>query len=267
MPASDEAIRRYSLLLRTYRRRTSALLVAAWDALDGYDEQSADEYARNVSPALTGAKTAAVAASSGFFALALGIRPVSIRARDVLVEPRIRDPFLALWHASKEGRPLEEALTAGRSQAEAVGADFVQKTARRTGDTVAAASDVTVRWRRVPDANACNWCKTVAGQLYHTAESADFGHDRDGCVVVPVEGRRKDSPAAGEPQGITRTVSRGSGRRATRTSTPASNARDRADNARRELLTERDPARRARLEERVRRWDEKADAFQARDGR
>lgn len=186
MPASDEAVRRYRQLLAVYRNRTGRILTSAWDSLDRYDTDSIDVFAERTAPALTGAKAAAVAASAAFFAMALGIRPVGVRPTDVLVEPRIRDPFLAAWHAVNQGRPWADALQAGRSMAEAVGFDFVQHTARRTGDVVAARSDRSdVRWQRIPSPNACDWCQTVAGQLYLTADSADFGHDRDGCVVVP----------------------------------------------------------------------------------
>lgn len=185
MPVSDRAVRRYSTLLATYRRRTSGLLVALWDRLDRHDRVDAAEYARLAEPALDGAKVAAVAASAAFFSLALEVPPVGVRPERVEVEARILDPFLAAWHALKEGRPLIEALAAGRSQADAVGSDFVTRTARRTGDVVADLSGVKVRWRRVPEPGACAWCREVAGNHYRTAESADFGHDRCGCDVVP----------------------------------------------------------------------------------
>jgi hypothetical protein len=185
MPVSDELLRRYKTQIARYRNRTSLLLVAAWDELGGYDEANINEYAERTLPALNGAKTAAVALSSGFFAVALGVRPVGVRPDDVDVNPDIRGPFRAAWHALNTGRPFEEALRVGRSTAQAVGFDFVQSTARRTGDVVAAASGQTVTWRRVPGAKACDWCRQVAGQRYRTAESADFGHERDDCDVVP----------------------------------------------------------------------------------
>lgn len=90
-----------------------------------------------------------------------------------------------MWHAFTMERPFEEALRVGRSTAQAVGFDFVQSSARRTGDVAAARSGVDVTWRRVPGAKSCDWCRLVAGQTYRTAESADFGHERDDCDVVP----------------------------------------------------------------------------------
>ena len=249
MPLSDLAIRRFDRLLATYRARTAAFLVATWDGLGSYGEDDIDRFAAAAATTLAGAKRGSVAASVALYAIALEVRPPSIQPDDVDVEPRIDHPFHATWHAVAEGRPNEEALAAGRSQAQAVAADFVQQVSRRTGDVVAKATGVKTRWRRAPNAGACPWCKAVAGQTYHSSESADFGHDRCYCMVVPAgstEGRR-----------VTRTVVRGEGRRATKAS-PVSNALDRAKDARRQLLTETDPARRRRLLERAERWERRA---------
>ena len=185
MPLSDTALRRYDRLLESHRFRTAAILAALWDSLGTYDDEASEQFARRAAPTLAGAKRTAVASSVAVFSLALEVRPPAVSLDEVDVEPRIRHPFLAMWHAVNEGRPNEEALAAGRSQAEAVAMDFVQQTARRTGDTVARKAGVSTRWRRVPNAGACQWCQTISGQLYRTAESADFGHDRCFCMVVP----------------------------------------------------------------------------------
>lgn len=185
MPVSDAAILRYKRQIAGYRNRTSLVLTAAWDRLGTYTEDDIDRYARQTAPTLSGAKVAAVALSAAFFSLAVRSRPVGVRAGDIPVEARIRDPFLTAWHAVSEGRSWVEASAAGRSMAEAVGFNFVQSTARRTGDVVAERSGEQVRWRRVPGGSSCSWCLTVAGQLYHSAESADFGHDRCDCDAVP----------------------------------------------------------------------------------
>jgi hypothetical protein len=187
MPLSDEAVRRYDRLLGSYRLRTAAVLAAAWDRLSSYDDEGIEEFVALTAPALAGAKRSAVASSTAIFALALGIRTPAITPDDVDTEPRIRHPFLAMWH---------------------VAMDFVQQTARRTGDTVARTAGVRTRWRRVPNSGACQWCQTISGQLYRTAESADFGHDRCFCMVVP-----EDDSEVG--QVVTRTYERGTGRTAT----------------------------------------------------
>lgn len=186
MAPSPALMARYKRQIATYRDRTSAVLVAAWAALPSYDEADIETFVERTAPALVGAQNAAVALSAGFFALALGVPPVGVNPADTGITPDTRGPFKATWHALKMGRPFEEAVQVGRSTAQAVGFDFVQRSARRTGDLVAAASGVDVRWRRVPGADSCDWCLMVAGDQYRTAESADFGHQRDDCDVVPV---------------------------------------------------------------------------------
>lgn len=250
MPLSDAALRSYDRLLGRYRAGTAASLVAIWDRLGSYGEADIERFATMAGPTLAGAKQATVAASAATFALALDTRPIGVPPDDVDVQPRIDHPFLATWHAVSEGRPNLEALAAGRSQVEAVAADFVQQVSRRTGDVVAKRTGTSTRWRRVPNSDACRWCQTIAGQTYHSAESADFGHDRCYCMVVPAAG--------GEARRVTRTTSTGEGRRATQAS-PMHNALDRAQAARRELLTETDPARRRRLIERAERWEARAE--------
>lgn len=185
MPPSAEVVRVYQSRLETLRNRTSAGLVAAWDELADYRDEDVESFITRTAPIIGGAKTATVATSAAFFALATGTRPAPVNATAVPTAPHIDHPFLSMRHALAEGRPYSEALAAGRSQAEAVGFDFVQSTSRQTGDYVARASGERVRWQRVPGGSACDWCHAVAGETYFSAESADFGHDRCDCVAVP----------------------------------------------------------------------------------
>lgn len=182
---SDELIARYKRLLARYGIRTAAGLVLAWDQLGSYSDSDVERFVSQTEPLIRGAKVATVAASAAFFAQARRLQPFGINPDEVIVEARMRDPFLAMWHAVAEGRPNDEALLAGRSMAEAVGHNFVVSTARRTSDHAAKQSKQRVRWARVPAAKACEFCITVSGQTYHSAESADFGHDRCSCAVVP----------------------------------------------------------------------------------
>jgi len=183
MPASDEAVRRYRATLEMFRARTAAGLVLVWDALESLDDE--EQFLVGVAPVLTAASRATVSTAAAFTFLALGERPRAVIPSDVVINLDRRGPLLAAWHAFSEGRPYEEAVEVGRSRTQALAFDHVQSTSRRTGDVAAATTGRTVRWRRVPGSKACDWCRTVSGQLYRTAESADFGHDRDDCVVVP----------------------------------------------------------------------------------
>lgn len=185
MAPSQPVVERYQRRLDALRTLVSVGLLTIWDDLGSYSDADLNAFMVRAAPLLAGAKAATVATSAAFFALAMGTPPAAVAAVDVPTEPRIAHPFLATWHALKEGRPAEEAIAAGRSQVEAVGFDYVQSTARQTGDHVARASRRQVRWRRSPGASACTWCRLVAGQTYRTSESADFGHDRCDCIAVP----------------------------------------------------------------------------------
>lgn len=186
MALSDEALRRYRRQVDARRRRTAAALASLWDQFENYDDEDRAAYVARATPILAGAKTSTVATSAAMFALAVNLsRPPAVRADDVDVTPRTDHPFLAFWHALSEGRSREEAVAAGRSQAQAAGSDFVQQTARRTGDAAAKASGRRVRFERRPEPGSCDWCQDAARDTYRTAESADFGHDRCFCDVVP----------------------------------------------------------------------------------
>lgn len=187
MPVSDAALVAYKRRIAVYRDRTAAALVLAWDRLPAYNEADLDEFTERTATTIAGAKTAAVGLAAAFFALALGTRPAGVNPRDVDVEPDLRGPFRATWHALSVGRPYEEAVTVGRSTSQAVGFDFVQHTARRTGDYVAQATGREIRWRRAPGPKSCPWCVDIAnGNTWPTAEAADFGHERCDCDAVPV---------------------------------------------------------------------------------
>jgi hypothetical protein len=187
MPVSEAALVAYKRRIALYRDRTAAQLVAAWDRLPAYNEEDLDQFTRSTTHALAAAKTAAVSLAAAFFALAIGTRPAGVNPADVEVEPDLRGPFRATWHALSVGRPYEEAVTVGRSTSQAIGFDFVQHTARRTGDVVAERSGREVRWRRAPGPNSCPWCRDLAtGNTWPTSEAADFGHERCDCDAVPV---------------------------------------------------------------------------------
>ena len=185
MPQSREVIARYRRQLGAYRLRTSALLVANWNRLGSWDRDDIPRLEEATATPLAGVKAATVALSAAFFAVYLDEPPTGVDPDLIDVTPNIAGPFHATWHALTMERPRTEALRVGASTASAAGYDFVQHTARRTGDHAAASSGREVRWRRVPGGKACDWCRLVAGDHYLTSESADFGHERDDCIVVP----------------------------------------------------------------------------------
>lgn len=171
---------------RLYLARTQQLADAgglavarAWDDLDSYDEDDIEQLQQAAAPAVAVYAEQAAAVTAAYLALALDQAPIAATA---IVEPDWRGPFTWYWRALGNDEPFEQALESGRSRATASGHKAVVSTARRTGDQV----DGVTRWRRVLGGDSCQWCITVAGQLYKTAASADFGHDHCNCGVTPV---------------------------------------------------------------------------------
>lgn len=183
--------RRFQASLATVADRTAFSMALSWQHLGSYDESDIVRYVRATSQATGAAKRATVRLSSAFYSSLGSVPPAGINAARVAVEVPSRDPFIAYWRGLKTGSSWLDAVAAGRSRAEAVGADFVHSTSRRTGDVVAEATGQrVVGWRRVLTGNACEWCALVATQRYHSSESADFGHQRCDCSAVPIYGTR-----------------------------------------------------------------------------
>lgn len=179
--------KRLHALLARVSVHVSDAVAAAWDELDGYDEEDVATFERRVRPAVAASKTVAVRAATAYYASIAGLSVVSLAVRQVPVDYRSRSPFIAHWHALKEGRPWLEALASGRSAGGKAAGDFVTSTSRRTAGIVASKGRIQpVGWERIPDANACAWCLLVASQTYRTAESADFGHNGCGCTTSPL---------------------------------------------------------------------------------
>lgn len=155
-------------------------LAEAWDDLGSWDASDVARLARRAGPALEVISQEAAATTSGYLAVLLEEQPL---AATNLVEADWRGPFTRFWGALGHDHPLDQALESGRSRAQASGQRAVISTARRTGALV---DDRVAGWRRVPNGGACTWCRDVAGQRYHTAESADFGHDHCSCGVTPI---------------------------------------------------------------------------------
>ena len=186
-PTDAALLVRYRRMLSSQRSNTSSALAAMWDRLGRYDEADVAAFVRTTAPLLNGAKAATVATSTAFNSQLLGVAPPSVAAEAVATVADMRAPFTAVWHALSQGRPYEEAVAAGRSSTVATGETFLQSTARQTGDAVAAASGRDVRWQRVAEPNACDWCQERDGGIYFSSADGDYGHTNCHCDVIPLE--------------------------------------------------------------------------------
>lgn len=174
--------RRYQQALAATGVAAGSATAAAWDQLTSWDEADVEEFIKAAGPAVEAARQHGSYLAAAFVSLAAGISTPTITQ---LAPPDLRAPFLAYWASLANGTPWDQAHTAGRNQAEATGFDNVQSAAREATTTIDRAEPSITGWQRIPDAGACDWCLLVAQQTYHTAETADFGHDRCGCSVAP----------------------------------------------------------------------------------
>lgn len=191
MPPAPKAVvsaltRRLQAALALIGDRSSTRLQRMWASLDAYDEDQIASLERVALPLAGSTQTASIANAVGFYAVAAGIRPPPVSARDLNVRLDLRDPFISTWSALSHGDTFEGAVAAGASRCDTVIRNLVISTVRQTGDVVATKAGLRITgWERVPNFGACPWCVSVAGR-YSTAKTADFGHDRCGCTIEPI---------------------------------------------------------------------------------
>lgn len=175
--------RRYQALTRRYADGAARVVASAWVDLGSCDPNDVARLAGRAGPVVDVLSARAASATAGYLAAILE-EPVT--PATVIVEPDWDSAFIALRRSLANGHDFATAVESGRLRSEAVGSNAVVSTSRRAADEVAGPR--IVGWRRTLSGNACQWCSTVATQRYHSAESADFGHDHCHCAVVPIFG-------------------------------------------------------------------------------
>lgn len=178
--------RRFRKALAHIDAKATPQLVALWASLPGYDEANVAQFERQARPMFATAKSATVANSAGYYSLVAGIRPRSLRADDVPIVADTRGPFIQTWSALKNGDTVEGAIAAGASRVSAMATNFISSTSRQTATLVYERGGVLVQaYYREPEPTACEWCVEMSTFPYSSAEAADFGHDRCGCIATP----------------------------------------------------------------------------------
>lgn len=186
------------------RRIRSALEQAvanAWANLGAWDEEDVDRWLLTVLPLVIAAQRTGVALTNAFLAAALGREPMGLPLNDLTgagvrngMAPSevYRRPFVTYWTALKNGSEWADAQRAGQSRATSTAAMDVQLSMRTTLRAVGERDDRILGYQRVPDSDACEFCKLIAGQRY-TASDLMPVHNRCGCGVdVITEANRGD---------------------------------------------------------------------------
>lgn len=178
--------RRFQSQIATVVNRTTPAVQKAWDGLGAYDRSDIATLTDRTAQTLRAAKHASFKASAGYYSTVSGVTVPRMDVTQVDAEAELEDPFIATWRAFTMGHDYLDALAAGRERVDAVVANFANSTARQTGDLFATRAGLRSKgWERIPNSGACDWCVLVAGQIYESADTADFGHDRCGCTAAP----------------------------------------------------------------------------------
>lgn len=178
----EQLTHRFRSHLDTIRARTTRAVTAAWGGLPDYEDHRVPQFAHRVTPVTRAAKVAAVAAGVGFYSIISTQRPLSVSATQIPVEYDPKAAFVAFWNGLGNGRPWEEAVQAGANRAASEADGLIVSSARLTGDHVLPRA----QWGRVAAGNACTFCLEAANGTYNSAETADFGHERCACSVLPI---------------------------------------------------------------------------------
>lgn len=177
-----ELVRRYQHHLITTSSTAAAHATGMWDDLGSWDEADMARFTAAATAATNPARSTGAALAGGFLSAVAAITATALNPPPT---PDWAPAFYGHWNALSNGRPWEEAIAVGRSLVEAIAFDSVQSAARDATNQIDRQEPKLTGWQRIPNANACEWCTTAAGQTYHTADSADFGHDRCACTVAP----------------------------------------------------------------------------------
>lgn len=179
------------------REATARAVRRHWAALPGYDRADLPRWLELVVPTVTAGQRQSVALTNAYIATKLQRRPLGLQV-DELIGSAVRGgvpldavwarPFVTHWTALKAGTPFAQANAAGLARAESMARFDVQASARSTAQAVQVADDTVVGWRRVADADCCDYCAAIDGAFVKSADAMPL-HNGCGCGLEPVTGR------------------------------------------------------------------------------
>lgn len=246
-----------------------------WENLRRHDEANVQEWLSQVLPQVEAAQRQSVALMDAYLAAqmgrpALGIDPEPLMGANVRngtsPEEVYRRPFVTFWSALGD-HTFDEALQFGLDRATSTAGMDAQLSMRGAASAIGERDTAIQGFERVPDGDACELCLIASTQRYHVEDLMPI-HNNCGCSVQALDGAAaasgvinrdlyRELKARGAMDKIT--AQRRSGRYRQR----ATANREKADGWAKQLETETDSARRARLEERADRYRSRADQQEA----
>lgn len=268
--------RRYQDAHLRIMEQTAAAVAALWRSLGPIDDRQLEQWLARAVPIVTAAQTQAAGLGIAYIAAATRTPPTDPIDVPVLVtglrngttlDTVYERPVVTARRALAEGRSLADALDIGAERLDGTVRADVQLAGRASTHEAMRRTPGVTGYRRVTDGKACRLCLLASTQRY-TLEHLMPIHNRCGCSVLPIYGT-VDRSGVIDKELLTKLKAEGASdemyfsKSIFRLNRQSRAATERAASARDELLTEADPARRRRLEQRARDWDRKAEQYRA----
>jgi hypothetical protein len=184
----------YQNELRKTRDAVGNALRQHWQALPDYRDAQVDGFVKRVVPIVEAGQRRAVAMTDAYMANVLGVRPIGLKATDLVgpfarngVDPMIvyARPFTTVWTSiAKIG--FDAAVAKGLSRLMSTGDMDVALAARNASMAFGQASDRVAGFQRVADPSCCDFCQSLDGVKVASNSAAPL-HNRCGCTVEPIE--------------------------------------------------------------------------------
>jgi hypothetical protein len=179
------------LLMAKLRGFTETAAATVWSSLPAHHHENVDEWLTKVLPIVSAAQRQSVHLTEAYLARALERQPIGVDV-EKLIGAEVRNgakpedvyvrPFITVWADLKAGKALTDAVNAGLARATSTAAMDVQLSMRAALVSIGRADGGIVGYSRVPDAGACTFCHTCAGQRYTTDQLMPL-HNHCGCGV------------------------------------------------------------------------------------
>lgn len=233
---------------------TRKRLLRIWDSCAPWSPADIDRFHDIAEPLIRAAAQAGVDLSTTYLENVLpdvALRKVSPLLIDDAAA-RLYDPSDRIGKLIDSGASFDEAAIAARDVVDTLGHNAVYNSARQATAEVAGSH---TEWSRQVSAGCCDWCLSFAGEVWYSAAGAGFGHDNDKCLAVPSGAADNQGfvDQAGGDKAVKQYKQASSLRRSEKT------ARRNQEQARKDGLTETDPARRERLSIREQEWETRAE--------
>lgn len=185
---------------RRIRARAAHAAQIAWESLGSYNEEDKAHWLALILPLVLGSQRSSALLTNQFLARAVGRPPLPVALPEV-TGAAVRNgtppstvygrPFVSVWSELKQGKPWEEAVKIGMDRATSAIQTDTQLTMRATLRVVGGQDDRILGYQRVPDADACPFCKLIAGRRYLKRSLLPV-HPRCGCGVDVITQAERD---------------------------------------------------------------------------